>query len=174
MDSAHSVNPLDSMPLEYLLKWCDDHAVTRYTAMARVITCHESETAGSPHWTRVAIRFLDRAVHAIQRLEWLQRPRPEPELGVVVVLDDQAVAEDDLAPHTIEDAVAPLVTPPAAQADVPLANVFEEEPLSLETAELTELPPLPVSLLTSERRAMTHRLRLLREALRAALRAATD
>ncbi len=37
-----------------------------------------------------------------------------------------------------------------------------------------ELPPLPVSLLTTEQRAMSHRLRLLREALREALLAAAD
>ena len=35
--------------------------------------------------------------------------------------------------------------------------------------ERHELPPLPVSLLTSERRAMSHRLRLLRDALKEAL-----
>lgn len=52
--------------------------------------------------------------------------------------------EDDLAPQTIEDAVAPLVAPPAqAASDVPLGNVFEDEALSLDLPELTELPPLP-------------------------------
>ena len=72
-------------------------------------------------------------------------PAEEAEAVAAPPLDDDPFwsPEDDLAPHTIEDAVAPLVTPPAAQADVPLGNVFEEEPLSLETAELTELPPLP-------------------------------
>lgn len=52
--------------------------------------------------------------------------------------------EDDLAPATIEDAVAGLVAsaPPQA-ADVPLANAIEEEPLALDLPELTELPPLP-------------------------------
>ncbi|MEQ1817170.1 MAG: hypothetical protein ABL871_01070 [Terricaulis sp.] len=52
--------------------------------------------------------------------------------------------EDDLGPQTIEDAVAPLVAPPTqAATDVPLGNVFEDEALSLDLPELTELPPLP-------------------------------
>lgn len=59
-------------------------------------------------------------------------------------LDDDPfwTPEDDLGPSTIEDAVAPLVTPPAPFAsDVPLANgVDEDEPLSLDMPELTELP----------------------------------
>jgi len=61
-------------------------------------------------------------------------------------LDDDPfwTPDDDLAPATIEDAVAPLVAPPVAHAtDVPLANAPAEEPLSLEMPELTDLPPLP-------------------------------
>lgn len=61
-------------------------------------------------------------------------------------LDDDPfwTPEDDLVPATIEDAVAPLVTPSAPLAsDVPLANATEDEPLSLDLPELTELPPLP-------------------------------
>ncbi|MBK8542743.1 MAG: SEL1-like repeat protein [Caulobacteraceae bacterium] len=52
--------------------------------------------------------------------------------------------DDELAPHSIEDAVAPLVAPaPQNNANVPLANSIEEAPLSLELPELTDLPPLP-------------------------------
>lgn len=61
-------------------------------------------------------------------------------------LDDDPfwTPEDDLGPSTIEDAVAPLVAPPAGTAnDVPLANAAGDEPLSLDAPELTELPPLP-------------------------------
>ncbi|MEZ5959854.1 MAG: hypothetical protein R3C30_05435 [Hyphomonadaceae bacterium] len=61
-------------------------------------------------------------------------------------LDDDPfwTPDDDLAPATIEDAVAPLVAPPETHAtDVPLANAPAEEPLSLEMPELTDLPPLP-------------------------------
>jgi localization factor PodJL len=61
-------------------------------------------------------------------------------------LDDDPfwTPEDDLGPSTIEDAVAPLVTPPAAlPSDVPLGNAIEDEPLSLDVPELTDLPPLP-------------------------------
>ncbi len=61
--------------------------------------------------------------------------------------DDPFWTPDEFAPQTIEDAVAPLVTPPAqtpfaASADVPLAHA-EEEPLSLDLPELGDLPPLP-------------------------------
>jgi localization factor PodJL len=60
--------------------------------------------------------------------------------------DDPFWTPDELAPQTIEEAVAPLVTPPAqapfaANADVPLAHA-EEEPLSLDLPEFDQLPPL--------------------------------
>ncbi|MCX7357414.1 MAG: hypothetical protein NT015_04615 [Alphaproteobacteria bacterium] len=70
----------------------------------------------------------------------------ETETVAAPPLDDDPFwsPEDDLAPQTIEDAVAPLVTPPVqAAADVPLGNVFEDDALSLDLPEMTELPPLP-------------------------------
>ncbi|MGD9980629.1 MAG: hypothetical protein AB7H66_05185 [Hyphomonadaceae bacterium] len=66
--------------------------------------------------------------------------------------DDPFWTPDDLAPQTIEQAVAPLVNAPIVDplaaapvlgdADVPLAHGVEE-PLSLDLPEFTELPPLP-------------------------------
>jgi localization factor PodJL len=72
----------------------------------------------------------------------------ESELASPPPIDDDpfwAPDEDDLtAPATIEDAVAPLVMPQESIfGDVPMANATEEEPFSLDTPELTELPPLP-------------------------------
>jgi localization factor PodJL len=60
--------------------------------------------------------------------------------------DDPFWTPDEFAPQTIEEAVAPLVTPPAqtpfaSSADVPLGNA-EEEPLSLDLPEFDPLPPL--------------------------------
>lgn len=70
-------------------------------------------------------------------------PATEETLAAAPPLDDDPfwTPEDDLAPATIEDAVAPLVAPHTH--DVPLANAAADEPFSLDTPEITELPPLP-------------------------------
>ncbi|MEZ5957375.1 MAG: hypothetical protein R3C27_09220 [Hyphomonadaceae bacterium] len=70
-------------------------------------------------------------------------PVTEETLAAPPPLDDDPfwTPEDDLAPATIEDAVAPLVT--QQDNDVPLANADAEEHFSLDMPEITELPPLP-------------------------------
>ncbi|MBL8547779.1 MAG: SEL1-like repeat protein [Hyphomonadaceae bacterium] len=74
----------------------------------------------------------------------IDEPTIEELETVAPPLDDDPfwTPEDDLAPATIEEAVAPLVTPTAAVAsDIPLSNgTEEEEPLALEMPDLADLP----------------------------------
>jgi hypothetical protein len=54
--------PLDMVPTEQLLQWCDQEPQMRYPAMARIITISKrTNNNDPPRWTSIALRFLERA-----------------------------------------------------------------------------------------------------------------
>lgn len=76
VDEGQSIhgNPLDVVPDNTLLAWCDEDPHNRYPLMARLITIslHLGE-AGKRQWTSIAIRLLEKAPDRIQVLRQFTR-----------------------------------------------------------------------------------------------------
>ena len=63
-------NPLDFVPMDTLLAWCEANPGARYNAAAAVVTIsQQSETPGCPKWTNVARGLLDNAPDRIEVLK---------------------------------------------------------------------------------------------------------
>jgi hypothetical protein len=82
-------NPLAAVPESELFRGCDQQPQSRYPGLASVISIAEKVKNNSSQWTKVALRFLERApdpgcraptvcpsIHAVGRMQWLARRNP--------------------------------------------------------------------------------------------------
>jgi hypothetical protein len=61
-DVGASKCPLNAVPEEDLLSWCDLEPQTRYPAIADLITTYQRTSEKTPpRWTQIALRFLEKA-----------------------------------------------------------------------------------------------------------------
>lgn len=59
--SLHRANPLDGVPDDALIAWCDRSAQSRYPQMSRSISFSRSTMDGNQEWTPIALRMIERA-----------------------------------------------------------------------------------------------------------------
>ena len=72
----HQRNPLDGVPIEELLRWCDERPAVRYPAISRVVS-YETASEGGVEWTPLAIEMLKRAPDSLAVLKtFVSRFRP--------------------------------------------------------------------------------------------------
>jgi hypothetical protein len=63
-------NPLDAVPDNELIAWCNQDPAARYPAMASTITISPHLTeAGPRHWTTIALQLLEKASNRIEVLK---------------------------------------------------------------------------------------------------------
>jgi hypothetical protein len=62
-------NPLDGIPVEEILRWCDMQPAERYTAISRVVSYCTTSKVGGVEWTPLAIEMLKRAPDPLTVLE---------------------------------------------------------------------------------------------------------
>ena len=61
-DAESRIRPLDVVPEEVLLRWCDQEPQARYPAVAQLITIYPRKGEDvPPRWTGIALRFLEEA-----------------------------------------------------------------------------------------------------------------
>jgi hypothetical protein len=73
-DVRSRATPLDAIPDEALLTWCDEDPAYRYPSMAGVITIAAPATDGEPlRWSSIARGLLERAPDQIEVLKQLIR-----------------------------------------------------------------------------------------------------
>jgi hypothetical protein len=59
--SDRRTNPLDGVPMDDILEWCDTKPEERYTAIARAVSYHASAKEGGVEWSPLALEMLKRA-----------------------------------------------------------------------------------------------------------------
>ena len=62
-------NPLDEVPFEEMLRWCDEKPAERYPAISRVVSYHTVPKEGGAEWTPLAMEMLKRAPDPLAVLE---------------------------------------------------------------------------------------------------------
>lgn len=62
-------NPLDGVPMEEMLRWCDEKPAERYLAISRVVSYHIVPKDGRVEWTPLAMEMLKRAPDPLAVLE---------------------------------------------------------------------------------------------------------
>ena len=55
------MNPLDGVPVEEMLRWCDEKPAERYPAISRVVSYYTAQHEGGAEWTPLAMEMLKRA-----------------------------------------------------------------------------------------------------------------
>jgi hypothetical protein len=65
----HRKNPLDGLPTETVLEWCDERPHDRYVAIAHAVPFHTVSKEGEVGWTPVAMEMLKRAPDAVSVLK---------------------------------------------------------------------------------------------------------
>lgn len=75
---SHRGNPLDSVPEDTLIGWCDQHPADRYPTIAAAISIfHKSDDKTPLQWTTLARRVLNKAPDSVEVLvEFTRRFRP--------------------------------------------------------------------------------------------------
>jgi hypothetical protein len=118
-------NPLDVVPEDELLGWCDQEPQTRYPAVAAAITIfHHAEEAGPRQWTNIALCLLDKAPDRVEVLkQFVQQFSPMSWSGSrAAIVEANAKLLDDLMAYP-DPAVAEFV----AQEKVRLCSAIEQE-----------------------------------------------
>jgi hypothetical protein len=67
--SDHRKNPLNDVPFEVLIEWCDEMPGVRYPVMARVVSFDRSTNEGGVEWTPFAREMVRRAPNPLAVLE---------------------------------------------------------------------------------------------------------
>jgi hypothetical protein len=62
-------NPLDGVPVEEMLRWCDEKPAERYPAISRAVSYHTAPKDGGIEWTPLAMEMLKRAPDPLAILE---------------------------------------------------------------------------------------------------------
>jgi hypothetical protein len=57
----HRKNPLDGIPVEEILRWCDDKPGARYPAISHDVSYHIAAKDGGTEWSFLAMEMLKRA-----------------------------------------------------------------------------------------------------------------
>jgi hypothetical protein len=63
--SLNHDNPLDSVPDETLITWCDKNSALRYPMMSSLVSFSRATESGDQGWTSLALRMLERAPDAM-------------------------------------------------------------------------------------------------------------
>jgi hypothetical protein len=66
-------NPLDGVPIEEIVRWCDESPAVRYSTISRAVSYHTAASEGGPEWTPVAIEMLKRAPEPLAVLKTFVR-----------------------------------------------------------------------------------------------------
>jgi hypothetical protein len=100
--SQHRGNPLDAMPEDELVAWCDLAPEPRYVEMASVVSYLQgSEEEPGSHWSVIALRMMERAPDpvAVARM-FAKRFRPHGWSGsLAVILESRKVLLTQLEQH---------------------------------------------------------------------------
>jgi hypothetical protein len=118
-------NPFDSVPEAYLLGWCDQQPETRYPAVAAGVTSVQpSVGTGSPEWTSIALKLLDKAPDRVAVLKkFIEQFSPMSWLGSRAgIVESNAKLLDDLAEYP-DTALVDFI----AKAKVRLAEAIKME-----------------------------------------------
>jgi len=67
--SDYRKNPVDGVPLEEMLCWCDEKPTERYPVISRAVSCCTSPNEGTVEWTPLAMEILKRAPDPVIVLE---------------------------------------------------------------------------------------------------------
>jgi hypothetical protein len=98
--SGRRKNPLDAVPVEEMLRWCDEEPTARYPAMSHVVSYYSVPKDGGAEWAPLAMEMLKRAPDPLAILEtFVGRFRPtswsgsraaiiESRLGLLERLDE--------------------------------------------------------------------------------------
>lgn len=62
-------NPLDGVPIDKMLQWCDAKPRERYPAISRAVSYYTASKDGKLEWTPLAIEMLSRAPDPMAVLE---------------------------------------------------------------------------------------------------------
>ncbi|MEA2895136.1 MAG: hypothetical protein QOJ84_751, partial [Bradyrhizobium sp.] len=62
-------NPLDGVPIDEMLRWCDEKPAERYPAISRAASYHTAPKEGVTEWTPLAMEMLRRAPDPLAILE---------------------------------------------------------------------------------------------------------
>jgi hypothetical protein len=62
-------NPLDCIPHQEMLRWCDAKPAERYPTISRAVSYHSASKEGGIEWTPLAIEMLKRAPNPVTVLE---------------------------------------------------------------------------------------------------------
>jgi hypothetical protein len=117
-------NPLDAVPHEDILTWCEHHRTERYPTMASAITLFRpGEEKATLEWSETAEVLLDRAPDRLAVLkEYVRRFQPHTYSGSLA-----AVMEGPLAPlNRLEEHADPAVAEFAKMEGVRLRQEVEE------------------------------------------------
>src|SRR5262249_38936453 len=118
-------NPLDAVPDDELISWCNQDAVGRYPAMATVITAfNHADEPGPRQWTSIAVRLLENCPDRIAVLkQFVLRLTPMSWRGSrATVMECNVRLLDDLEAYS-EEAVVKFV----AGEKLRLAQAIEAE-----------------------------------------------
>jgi hypothetical protein len=118
-------NPLDSVPDDELLKWCDEDPDRRYPAIASVVTISCAASESDPQqWTAIALRLLGRAPNQLEVLKQFVRqftPRGVWSGSLASILEANARLLDVL------DDVEPAARQFIAQERLRLGEIIDAE-----------------------------------------------
>ena len=67
--SDRRMNPLDGVPVEEMLQWCDEKPAERYAAISRAVSYHSAPNEGGLEWTPLAMQMFKRAPNPVNILE---------------------------------------------------------------------------------------------------------
>lgn len=67
--SERRQNPLDGVPIDEVLRWCDEKPAERYPVISRAVSYHTAPKEGGAEWTPLALEMLKRAPDPLTVLE---------------------------------------------------------------------------------------------------------
>ena len=123
--SHHSANPLDAVPPNDLIAWCDRAPAERYALMARVITLFKSEEdKPRMEWHAGALALLEKAPDRVAALkQFIRRFRPTSWSG------SRAAAMETRLPllHALKTYADPAIAALAAADEAQLKSEIDRE-----------------------------------------------
>jgi hypothetical protein len=72
----HRKNPLDGVPVEEMLRWCDEKPAERYATISRAVSYHTISKERGPEWTPLVLEMFKRAPDPVIVLETFVRRFP--------------------------------------------------------------------------------------------------
>lgn len=67
--SDRRMNPIDVVPTDEMIRWCDENPAKRYPTISRTVSYHSAPKEGAAEWTPLAMAMLKRAPSPVTVLE---------------------------------------------------------------------------------------------------------